>query len=147
MLIRRLIHIKGLEDTFTIQEVLEGKQSFYLLPNIVIEVKHEELKALNPKMLYYPNAKEEEILEVQGLEIIKARSVIYLPYRILFFKGVEGDVKVLVHHIGDNEKIDKAFTRTIQRLYDRSELWAQMRYTMEDGETQIINLTKNMKRV
>lgn len=137
-------HVKPIQNTVSIERVLKQDKCFYLLPNVVIEVKPEELKVLSPKMLHYPNQDQEEILEIQHLEILKARTALYEHYKILFFRGKEGDVKVLVHGAEGNQKVDKAFTRTIQRLYDRSELLKQIRYTTLRGKNQIIQLNKQI---
>lgn len=137
-------HMKPINHTISIERLLEQEHIFYLVPNILIEVKAEELKDLSPKMFHYPNQKEEEILQVQSLEIIKERTVVYEHYKILFFSGVEGDVKLLVHRVDAGQRVDEAFTKTIQRLYNRSELFNQMRHTTEGDENRLVELNKQI---
>ena len=38
----------------------------------------------------------------------------------------------------------RAVTKTIQRLYDRSELLSQIRYTTPEGENQLLQLNKQI---
>ncbi|MBE6023346.1 MAG: hypothetical protein E7231_08950 [Cellulosilyticum sp.] len=137
-------HKKSIEDAVRIETVLEEAHNFYLLPNVLMEVKASELKALNEKLLYYPNQAKEEILELKNLDIIKERTVLYEKYKILFFKGLEGNVKVLVHKVEDSQKIDEAFTKTLQRMNDRSELFKQMKYTAKQDKNQIDELIKTI---
>ena len=137
-------HMKSIEQSVGIQQILEQEHAFYLLPNILIEVKPEELKALNAKMLHYKDQDKEEVLTVDRLEILKARTVVYKQYKILFFRGVEGNVKLLVHKAEGNQKVDEAFTRTLQRMYDRSELFSQIRYTSPQDDHQIVELIKQI---
>ena len=134
-------HIKAFDKAIKIEALLQ-KKAFYLLPNVLLEVKPEELKALHSKMLHYPKNAKEEVIEMLDLEIVKLRSVLYEEYTVLFFKGTEGDVKVLVHSIDESQKIEEAFTKTLQRLYDRSEMMSQIRYTMPEGETELIKINK-----
>ncbi len=137
-------HMKSIENVVNIEHVLTQDQCFYMLPNVVIEVKPEELQVLSPKLLHYPNQDKEEIIEVKHLEILKERTALYEHYKILFFRGTEGNVKVLVHKADGEQKVDKAFTKTIQRLYDRSELLKQIRYTTPEGETRLKQLNKQI---
>lgn len=137
-------HMKSLDEAVEIEEILEIPHIFYLLPNVLLEVKPVELKALNPKMLRYSGEEQEEILDVMNLEILKERTVMYEAYKVLFFKGVEGDVKLLVHTAEGNQKVDEAFTRTLQRLYDRSELFNQMRHTTSGDENKLVELNKQI---
>ncbi|MBP3887342.1 MAG: hypothetical protein J6F30_06770 [Cellulosilyticum sp.] len=137
-------HMKSIEQAKSIVQVVQQEKCFYLLPNVVIEVRPEELKAISPKMLYYPNQKQEEILEVKHLEILKERTALYEHYKILFYRGSEGDVKVLVHRADEEQKVDKAFTKTIQRLSNRSELFNQLRYTSPDCEKELAQLSKQI---
>lgn len=137
-------HMRSIEDVVNIEHILKQKQCFYLLPNVVMEVRPEELKALTPRLLHYPNQKQEEIIEIKHLEILKARTALYEHYKLLFFRGKEGNVKVLVHKAEGDQKVDKAFTKTIQRLYDRSELLSQIRYTTPEGENQLLQLNKQI---
>ena len=137
-------HMKSIKHTVNIEQVLEDEHSFYFLPNVLIEVKPTELKALNIKMFHYLKPDEESI-EIQHLEILKERTVLYELYKICFFKGVEGDVKLLVHKADGEQEIDHAFTKTIQRLYDRSQFFNQIRYASQEDEDQLEALNKQIR--
>lgn len=134
-------HLKAFDKAINIEALLQ-KKAYYLLPNVLLEVKPEELKAIHSKMLHYPKNVKEEVTEMLNLEIIKLRTVLYEAYTVIFFKGAEGDVKVLVHGIGENPKVEEAFTKTLQRLYDRSEMMNQIRYTMPEGESELARINK-----
>ena len=138
-------HMRSIEKAMSIEHVLSHKSALYLLPNVLLEVKPEELKALSPKMLHYPNKEQEEIKQVKHLEILKARTPLYEHYKILFFIGGEGSIKVLVHAANEEQKVDKAFTKTIQRLHDRSELLNQIRYLSPEGENRVAQLIKQIE--
>lgn len=135
-------HMRSLDEAIQIEALLK-KEAFYLLPNVLLEVKPEELKAIHSKMLHYPNGTKEEVVEMRALEIVKPRTVLYEEYKILFFKGAEGDVKVLAHDTTkEDQRVDEAFTKTLQRLCDRSELMSQMRYTIPNGGEQLASINK-----
>ena len=136
-------HLKAFDKAINIEELLQ-KRAYYLLPNVLLEVKPEELKAIHSKMLHYPKNVKEEVTKMLNLEIIKLRTVLYEEYTVIFFKGAEGDVKVLVHSIEDNPKVEEAFTKTLQRLYDRSEMMSQIRYTMPEGEAELAQISKRI---
>lgn len=136
-------HMKSLDYTINIEKVLKQENSFYLMPNVIIDVKPEELKSLNMKMFHNLN-QEEEILEVMELDILKERTILYEKHNVCFFKSMEGSVKVLVHKLVGEQEIDNAFTKTLQRLYDRSQLFNQMRYTSANGDAQLLELNKQI---
>ena len=137
-------HMQSLETAVEVSDMLDVAHHFYLLPNVLLEVKAEELKVLNSKMLHYPEEDQEEIMKINQLEMIKERTVLYEAYKVLFFKGTEGNVKLLVHELGGSEKVDQAFTRTLQRLYDRSELYSQLRPTTKGDEERLVELNKQI---
>lgn len=143
------IHMGSLENTVSIEKVLKEAHSLFLLPNVILEIKPEELSTLSPKMLHYEGKEQEEILEVYDLKMIRERTVCYEAYQVLFFKGVEGDVKLLAHELHGSQKVDEAFTKTLQRLYDRSEFYDQLRPENAENEERLAEFSRqiSMSRV